>query len=186
MKELIYVTGNQFKFHQAATTCAPAGITLLQTKLDIAEIQAETGESIARDKAAKAFAILQKPLLVSDDSWIIPGLKGFPGPYMKSVNDWFTPDDWVRLTSALTDRRIILHQIVVYQDADSQQVFAVDVNGTLLREPRGKSPYSHATVTSFDDGKTSNAEHHEQGKAAATGKHNPWHEFVDWYAKELV
>ncbi len=166
--------------------CAPAAINLQQTKLAIHEIQAETGELVARDKAAKAFAILNKPVVVSDDSWMIPGLNNFPGPYMKSMNDWFTPQDWLRLTSSLTDRRIILRQIVVYQDADGQQLFILDIPGILLHETRGVSAYAHATITSFDNGTTSNAEHHQEGKSAAEKLRSPWHDFAAWYGKEKL
>jgi len=60
---------------------------------------------------------------------------------MKSINDWFTPEDWLRLTSDLTDRTIILRQIVVYQDKHGQQLFSVDIPGMLLREAQGTSPY---------------------------------------------
>lgn len=164
--------------------CEPHGITLQQTKLDIQEIQAETGEPVARDKAAKAFTALGKPLVVSDDSWMIPGLNNFPGPYMKSMNDWFSPEDWLRLTKDLADRRIILRQIVVYQDGDGQQLFTADISGVLLSEIRGTSPYPHSTITSFDGGKTSNAEYHEKGEAAAQHHRNVWHDFTEWYAEE--
>ena len=72
--------------------------------------------------AVEAYNALQSPLVVTDDSWIIPGLNGFPGPYMKQVNDWFTPDDWLHLTSGLADRRVILRQIIVYQDSTGQRL----------------------------------------------------------------
>jgi XTP/dITP diphosphohydrolase len=186
MGKLLYVTGNNVKFRQAAFTCEPAGIDLEQTRLKIEEIQSETGEPVARDKATKAFAKLGQPLVTSDDNWMIPGLKNFPGPYMKSINDWFTPDDWLRLTRDLTDRRITLRQIVVYHDGDGQQLFSVDIPGILLKEARGKSPYAHATVTSFDDGKHSNAEYHERGESAAQNHHTPWHEFAEWYKREKL
>ena len=186
MVKLLYVTSNNVKFRQAVLACKPKGIELEQTKLHIDEIQSETGEPVARDKAKKIFAKLRKPLVVSDDSWMIPGLKGFPGPYMKSINDWFTPEDWLRLTNDLTDRTIILRQIVVYQDEHGQQLFSVDILGLLLREARGTSPYPHATVTSFDGGKHSSAEYHERDESATQNHHNPWIEFANWYVKEKL
>jgi inosine/xanthosine triphosphate pyrophosphatase family protein len=184
MRELLYVTGNAVKFLQAQTVCEPLGITLRQTGLKIHEIQAENGEPVACDKASKAFADLQKPLVISDDSWNIPGLKGFPGPYMSSINKWFTPRDWLRLTNDLADRTIILHQIVVYQDDKVQKVFAVDMPGILLHEARGKSPYAHSTITSLDGGKHSDAEYHERNESATPTHRTAWHEFADWYQEK--
>lgn len=183
MQKVLYVTGNSIKFHMAQTVCQEFGIDVEQGTFDADEIQGEDGERIARDKAQKAFDHFKQPIVVCDDNWIIPGLKGFPGPYMKSINAWFTPDDWLRLTSALDDRRVILRQIAVYQDKDGQKVFVADLEGILLREARGESPYPHSAVTSFDGGKTSNAEHHERGESAAQGRRNTWHDFAEWWVK---
>jgi XTP/dITP diphosphohydrolase len=184
MNELVYVTGNDVKFRQALFTCQPFGVHLQQTRLNIHEIQAETGEPVARDKAEKAYAQLQKPLVVSDDSWMISGLNGFPGPYMKYMNDWFTTEDWIRLTQPLADRQITLRQIVVYQDEHKQQLFSVDIPGILLKAPRGKSPYPHTALVSLDGGTYSNAEYHEKGESATQYLHNPWHEFAKWYSEK--
>jgi XTP/dITP diphosphohydrolase len=180
MKPILYVTGNAMKFRQAEKTLGTFSIPAEQAQLDIPEIQAPAGEPVARDKAAKAYAALARPLVVSDDSWIIPGLKGFPGPYMKYMNDWFTTEDWLRLTDKLDDRRITLRQIVVYQDADQQLVFSADIAGTLLHEARGTSPYPHSSLVTFD-GKQTNAEYHEKGESAAAHYPNPWHKFAQWY-----
>lgn len=185
MEPLIYATGNPLKFRQASLTCESFGIALLQKKLDIPEIQAETGEPVARDKAMKAFALLERPLVVSDDSWMIPGLNNFPGPYMKYMNDWFSSEDWLRLTSTLSDRRIILRQIVAYQDADRQRTFALDIPGVLLPEPRGVSDYPHTTIVSFDNGRTSMAEHHERGESVVQQR-SPWHDFSEWCVSTAV
>jgi non-canonical purine NTP pyrophosphatase (RdgB/HAM1 family) len=181
MKQLLYVTGNEVKVRQADTICRPQGIELIPTKLEVTEIQAEEAEMIARDKAEKAYTQLQQPLIVSDDSWLIPGLKGFPGPYMHYINEWFELDDWLNLTKDLQDRRIILRQIVVYQDAAEQKLFSMDLDGILLREARGNALYNHTAIISFDGGKSSNAEYHERNQSATKDLKNVWHEFSDWF-----
>jgi XTP/dITP diphosphohydrolase len=185
--QLPYVTGNHIKFKLAATIMRDFGVELTQTKLDITEIQSEEGEIVARDKATRAFEQLQKPLVSSDDFWLIPGLNGFPGPYMKSINMWFTLEDWLRLTRDLTDRRIILRQVAVYQDAHQQKLFSADIEGTLLREARGSSPYPHSYITSFDGGAHSSAEIHQRDKSesSAAHHHNAWHDLGAWLAKQV-
>jgi len=186
IKDLVYATSNLQKLSQARAVCEPLGINLQQIKLDISEIQAEDGEPIARDKAANAFALLQKPVVVSDDNWLIPGLNNFPGPYMKSMNAWFSPQRWLALTNGLTDRTIILRQIVMYQDAPRQQMFSVDIPGILLHEIRGLSPCAHCTITSLDGGKTSMAEYHQLGESAPTLHHSAWQDFATWYTEEAA
>ncbi len=184
MYKIINVTTNLIKLRIAANVCAPFGIELKRVSLDIDEIQAEGGHAIARAKAAEAFAQLQKPVVLSDDSWAIIGLKGFPGPYMKYVNQWFTADDWLRLTLPLTDRRIILQQWVAYHDSNEQKMFYTDVEGLLLSESKGSSRFPHMTITSFDDGKTSAAEAVVNYESAIlnANKRTSWHDFAEWYS----
>jgi len=130
----------------------------------------------------KAFAKLQKTVIISDDSWSIPALKGFPGAYMKSMNHWLSVEDWLRLTQPLEDRRIILQQVVVFQNAAVQKVFSCDIEGVLLAEPRGKSPSPHAHIVSFDGGKHSSAEFHERNESAAQHHRSVWDDVGKWYS----
>lgn len=183
MAKLFYITGNATKFQLADQTCRPFGINLLQTTQHIDEIQGEDAEVITRDKAAKAFALQGQPLVVSDDSWFIPGLKGFPGPYMKSVNIWFDVADWLNLTRPLTDRRIFLRLSIVYQDEAGQRLFTSESEGLLLTEARGKSPHAHCHITSFDNGQHTMAEFHERNVGGLRSSRHAWHDFAEWYSE---
>ena len=182
MAILKFATSNNLKFLAATEVCREHNIALEQAALELLEIQSDDGEAIARHKAAAAFEALQTPLVVSDDSWIIPGLNGFPGPYMKYINEWFTPADFLRLSVDLPDRRIILRQEVVYQDATEQIAFAVDTPCLLLKEIRGDSKYSHLTVTSID-GERSLAEIVSDGGSGLAGTRGVWHELCEWLGR---
>src|ERR1035437_9937513 len=81
MKIVYFATTNQEKLLIAKTVCEQASITVKQTVFDIDEIQGEDPELIVKDKARRAYEKLGKPVVVSDDSWNIPALNGFPGPY---------------------------------------------------------------------------------------------------------
>lgn len=184
MQPLLYATGNSDKFRQAQNVCDQAGITLVQDGLEVPEIQGEDPEVIARDKAEKAYAKFQKPVLISDDSWLIHGLKGFPGPYMKSVSSWFTLEDWLNLTQHLSDRQVTLRQMVVYQEKnDTQTLFSCDVTGLLLTGARGESSNPYLRIVSFDDGAHSMAELHAQNVSAIAHLPSVWHDFAKWYGK---
>jgi XTP/dITP diphosphohydrolase len=183
MSELLYVTSNKVKVRTANEVCNQFDIALVQHPLDIPEIQGEDGEIIARDKAAKAFEAVKQPIIVSDDSWFIPALGGFPGAYMKSVNAWFAPQDWLDLMHSKDDRAIILRQYVVYQDRTVQKIFYADITGEILREIRGNGSHTHDSVTSFDGGKTSIAEADKGDRSAITSSNDQtsWHQFAEWY-----
>ena len=154
--KILCVTSNNTKFNLGQKQLEKYDITLVQTAIEIDEIQGEDVEVIIRDKAKKAYTALNKPVIVTDDSWTIPGLGGFPGPYMKSINHWFTPDDFIRLTKDLADRRIYLNQLVAYQDEIETVIFKSDVPGELSKEARGTfgPPIMKVAMLDGDNGLT--------------------------------
>jgi inosine/xanthosine triphosphate pyrophosphatase family protein len=179
------------KFGLGKHAFAKFEIELEQIVIEIDEIQGENPELIIRDKARRAFELTHKPVVVSDDSWSIPGLNGFPGPYMKSMNHWFTPDDFVRLTRHLTDRRIYLNQFVAYQDEHETTVFSCDLSGTISKEPRGNygDPAMKVVQMDIDEGKTL-SEVFDQGTAHSTERLSKnggdvWDVLAKWYADKI-
>ena len=76
---LYYITGNISKFETARGFFGPLGVEIVQKKLDIIEIQSDSTEEIAVDKANKAFSKLKHALIINDSGWYISALNGFPG-----------------------------------------------------------------------------------------------------------
>jgi XTP/dITP diphosphohydrolase len=184
-KEITFVTGNADKVWTANRICKDFGITLVQTTFDIVEIQAEDAEIIAREKAKRAYELVGGPVVVNDDSWIIPGLNGFPGPYMKSMNHWFSAEDFLRLTKPLTDRRIFLSQYTIYQDKNGARLFQRDIEGILLKEVRGEHAIApHTAITSFDGGANSVAENFSKDHPSIDQHQTTWHDFAKWYTEK--
>ncbi len=185
MKEVIFSTGNATKYRLASQTCEKYGINLVQKHINIDEIQSEEPKKIVLDKATKAFAVLKKPVVVSDDSWAFQGLKGFPGPYMSSINHWFTPEDFLRLTLPLTDRSVILTQYIVYQTENGQKLFAALSRGELLKEIRGTSIHpNHTLITMEGDSGLSIAEVYNSDIDNSNRKiAELWKQFAQWYDK---
>jgi len=187
MKDLYFATGNKEKMQIAQSVCGPQGLKVISIDLDIDEIQGEDPEIIVRDKAMRAFEKVKEPVVVSDDTWDIVALKGFPGAYMKSINYWFSSDDFLRLMHGIEDRRIILHQYLAYTDGNVTEVFRNDIPGKIIHKARGrndKSPNMTVIEIDSDNGKTI-AEIFEQDKDKITERYKKrrdvWHEFVDWY-----
>ena len=182
MKKVLFSTGNKDKMGTARFVCDQYGIELVPAPLEIIEIQSEHGEDVASHKVSAAYKMLQQPVVVTDDSWLILGLNGFPGPYMKSMNHWFGPSDWENITSHLNDRRILLRQILAYQDGEQQKIFKVDIEGVLLKSVQGKSPHANHTLVSFD-GQNSVAKVLETQPTAIADRRTAWHDFAEWLTK---
>lgn len=183
MKSLIFSTGNTEKFRTAHDACAIKNIDLQQVDIEITEIQEEDPEKVAIDKAQKAFAAIKKPLVITDDSWAFSGLNGFPGVYMHSMNHWFTPEDFLRLTKPLKDRGVILTQYLVFVDGPDMKVFSHQTQGILLNEVKGTSDHPSHTVISLEgDNGLSIAEAYDVAIDKSSRRSGQvWHDFTAWY-----
>lgn len=111
---LIYVTGNSVKFDVASKSFANTGINLLQMKLDTPEIQSKSVQEVAMYSARWASKQLNKPVIVTDAGFYIEALNGFPGPFIKYVNEWFSADDYVNLVKDKSNRSIVIQDCLAY------------------------------------------------------------------------
>jgi non-canonical purine NTP pyrophosphatase (RdgB/HAM1 family) len=120
MKELVFVTTNAGKVAtlQKYIDHARIDIKVSMRALDIAEIQADTSIEIARDKALRAFEIINEPLVVDDSEFRIKALNGFPGPYQKYVVKTLGPEGVVRLMEGREDRSAYFISNLVYVARD--------------------------------------------------------------------
>lgn len=183
MNKLVFCSGNVEKFSNARLVCELYGIDLEQAELSIDEIQSEDGDKIISDKLDKAYAILKKPVIVSDDSWEISGLNGFPGPYMKSINHWFTTQDLLNLTSQLEDRSVYLIQRLGFKNENVTKFFTSKTKGTILRQSRGEyGVASHKLISMDGDNGLTIAEVYDKGLDTVEREiAGSWHEFIEWY-----
>lgn len=186
---IYFATTNKDKIQIAQTVCSEVNLVVNPVSLEIDEIQGEDSEMIVNNKVQRAYEQLKMPVVVSDDTWNIPSLNGFPGAYMKSINHWFTPDDFLRLMKNVEDRRIILHQYLAYTDGNMTEVFKNEIPGIIIEESRGKndsSPSMAVIVLDSDNGKTI-AEALEQSEEAVVARYknrpDAWHGFIEWYKK---
>lgn len=139
---LIYVTGNSVKFDVALETFANTGINLLQMKLDTPEIQSKSVQEVAMYSARWASKQLNKPVIVTDAGFYIEALNGFPGPFIKYVNEWFSADDFVNLVKGKNNRSIIIQDCLAYCNPDLEPLtFTGEYSGRLATKPSG----SHGT-----------------------------------------
>lgn len=137
-KKIYYITGNKYKLEHAKKFSGGFGIELTGKKLDIPEIQSKSVEEVALRKARDAWDLVKKPLVVSDSGWEIPALGGFPGPYMKDVNEWFTSEDFLNLMCDKSDRSVYLNHVMVAVKDGAPKVFTQKYCGTIIDEPHGE------------------------------------------------
>lgn len=183
MNTLFYITGNQLKFLTAQNNLQNQGLGLKQKALDIPEIQAATTEEVALDKAAKAFELVKEPLLVSDHGWLVSALNGFPGPYMKYMNNWFEPKDFLAFMEHHENREVTLRQDLIYIDKNTTKAFTYDLKGYVLKESRGNLGTNWDKVVCLTgDGKSIAESREASGKRLILlDEPEPWLTFAKWY-----
>lgn len=189
--QILCATGNTDKFNIGKHAVNRYGITLVQTKVSIDEIQHIDPLKIIAHKATQAYKELKEPVIVTDDCWNILALNGFPGGFMKYINDWFVPEDFLRLMSNKTERTIQLEQYVAYCDGGEPKIFFSKVSGKIIDEARGEHGVSIVKVVCFDDdGGLTISETYDRGlehdELRMAGRSRCWQELAEWLKKENI
>ena len=176
-----YVTGDKNKYENAKKFFEQYNIDVIQHSLSVPEIQGSDSIEIATKKAEEAWKHLGKPLFINDATWIIPALKGFPGPYMKYINQWFEPIDFINLMEGKTDRTIILKDVIVYFDDTGPMVFTNEHRGIVL-ESVAQGTYRHPSdaIISLSKEGTSILEETAKGTFFIEDEDKVWKDFATW------
>lgn len=105
---------------------------LIQYAMDTPEIQDESVIEIARQSAIWAAKETGKPCIKMDVGFFITTLNGFPGPFIKYVNDWLTQDDFLKLMEGKDDRSAYFEDATAigYPDGTSG-VFSLKNHGSI-------------------------------------------------------
>lgn len=182
MKYITLATTNQRKIGEAKAGLDDFGIEVRPIKLDITEIQSADPVAIAKHKAKEAFRLTKKAVTVTDTSWSIPALGGFPGGYMKDVATWFRPEDFINLIKDYDDRRVSFTETIVYQDAEQTKIFSQEFVGQIAETPRGDTAWSIEQIAEFDG--FTIAERRNQGRFSHDPKDYIWYKFGEWFVGE--
>jgi XTP/dITP diphosphohydrolase len=112
--QIVFVTGNEYKFQVAKEALASLDIELIQQDLETPEIQSTEVEEIASFSAKWASDRLKKPVVLTDAGYYIEALNGFPGPFIKFTNKWFTAEDYLNLMRGKQNRTVITRDCLAY------------------------------------------------------------------------
>jgi len=131
-----YLTTNKLKFDIAKQFFDLAdGHELIQLSFQVPEVQDMSCEEIARQSAIFAAKEIGEPCVVMDAGFFITALNGFPGPFVKYVNEWLSEAQLVRLLDETDDRTAyFIDALAVGFPDGTAKVFSHKTMGTLARE----------------------------------------------------
>ncbi len=184
MSKVLFATGNSRKIQEATDTLALYSISVEPVKIEIDEIQHVDPAEITKAKARAAYSVTHQPVVVSDTSWSIPALGGFPGGYMKDVAAWWQQEDWHALMQRHADKTIYCLEHVAYCDGDTVMHFEERYTGHFIDEPRGAlEDYESFESLVVLYGEQTMAEQLEAGNIASAGEElGHWRQFGEWYS----
>lgn len=179
-----FVTGNARKFRDLVLACKEFDLPVEQLKLPVEEIQSADAEEVIRHKARRAYVLAGRPVLVNDTFWNILALRGFPGAYMKEVNEWLKPEDFLALMAGKQDRTVSCTDMSMYYDGKRSKLFSRVYWGAIIDEPRGEGPSIDQIVVMRGQTLTIAALENAEAKSSVDSKETAWYEFAKWYAMQ--
>ena len=129
----VFITGNQSKADYLAKYL---NLNIEHTKLDLDEIQSIDVREVASHKAAQAFALVGKPVLVDDTSLEFEAFGRFPGTFIKFMYEEAGSEAICRSLDTLS-RRVTRKVVMAYRNGDKEHIFEASSQGTIADHPRG-------------------------------------------------
>jgi len=137
--KLHFATTNSGKLPSAIRVFARYGIEVVQADIDIPEIQAETADAVAREKARYAAERLGGQVIVVDSAFHIRALNGFPGTNVKWTTKQIGLEGYLRLMAHLPEpeRRVCWFEDAIASAPSRPTVIVRQTSGTLADAIRG-------------------------------------------------
>lgn len=135
MRTLVFVTSNQYKFEVAKESLEESGVELIQEKLETPEIQSTDVSQIASFSADWAANKLGKPVVLLDVGYYIEELNGFPGPFIKYINNWLNAEDLLKLMKDKSNRKVVVKGALAYcKPTKAPVVFLSEWEGNIAQK----------------------------------------------------
>ena len=138
MPNLTFITGNLGK---AKFFSEYFHVPVDHVALDLQEIQSLDLKEVAEDKAWRAFAVVQKPVIVEDVSVVFESLTALPGPFIKWFLKTLGNDGLCKLVDSLESRNVHAEVIYALCDGNEVQMFSGRIDGEIASEPRGTNGF---------------------------------------------
>ncbi|PZP39557.1 MAG: hypothetical protein DI585_03735 [Pseudomonas fluorescens] len=111
---ITFVTGNDEKWQSANRLLQPYGVDLVRATFELPEIQSMDVGEVASAAAELACAWVGGPVMVTDAGYYFEALNGFPGPFVKYMNQTLAAEDVIRLMTGKDDRRVTIREALAY------------------------------------------------------------------------
>jgi XTP/dITP diphosphohydrolase len=126
-----FASTNPNKFREVQSILAAHGIPVDFAQLNLVEVQSDSLEEIAREKAKSAFSQAGRPVIVEDDGLFIGALKGFPGQYSSHAFKTLGNQGILKLLAGSADRSAYFHSLIAFYDGKRLSVSEGHIDGRI-------------------------------------------------------
>lgn len=131
METITFVSTNQNKFFEVQLILSTQNVSVEFAKISLVEIQSDSLEEIAREKAKTAFAEVGRQVIVEDDGLFIDSLGGFPGPYSSFVFRTIGNDGILKLLTGSTNRSAYFCSLIAFYNGITLSISEGRVDGRI-------------------------------------------------------
>lgn len=120
MNNIIFVTSNKGKVMSLQNRLPQEMFNIIQKEIKITEPQGITSEEVSIAKAQQAYKILKRPLIVQDSAFHIVALNGFPGVYIKYIQESLGVEGILKLMQGIEDRSCYFNLSLTYIEGENK------------------------------------------------------------------
>lgn len=136
-----FLSANRHKIDEVQRILTPSGVEVVPISRKIEELQTEDVDRLVRDKLAKAFAMIGRPLFVEHTGLYLSGLNGLPAGLTQIFWDRLGAERFAALVGGLDDRSVTAKTVIGYCDGREIRTFEGAIVGTVPMLPAGPQDF---------------------------------------------
>ena len=140
-KVLYLVTSNEHKISECQTLFGQYGYEIMGIDIKIKELQTQDSAELVRDKALKAFQVLQVPLLVEHTGISLDAMGGFPSGLTQCMWDSMLADRFCELFGGGKRGKVTARTDLVAVDGRRLLESHGEVLGSVSDSPKGNRDF---------------------------------------------
>lgn len=194
MENLTYVTGNYGKYISVKERFEINDIIIEYFNCDLDEPEVNDIKYISKEKATKAFEMLNKPVFVADTGFYIedyPGNPGYPGAFVKRSGISSDIDNLLELMKDVDNRKCYFLDCLTFYDGNEYYQFFGISKGYLANKKRGyslkraKSNLWYVFIPNNCDKTLAEMNDYERNNRC-DGRTSATDEFITWYKENYI
>jgi XTP/dITP diphosphohydrolase len=181
MENITFASTNQNKFLEVQSILSTRNISVDFSQIHLVEIQSDSLEEIAREKAKTAFAKVGRQVIVEDDGLFIDSLGGFPGQCSSFVFRTIGNDGILKLLAGSAKRSAYFRSLIAFYNGIILSISDGRVDGRISdRVTEGGWGYDPIFVP---DGTDLTFAELKKNKNEYSHRKRALEKFAQWYLK---